>query len=290
MAFDFEHTFSVKAPLDRVWAFLTDPHRVASSLPGAAITEKVDEQNYKGTMTVKVGPVTAKYKGAICFESLDREAGKAQISGKGQDTGGRGGANMKMTSQLTGNGGDETQVKVNSSVNVTGVMAQFGRGLIQDVSNEMFKRFSASMKAELEQESAAATASAPSDAASPRDVGRAAAGVGASAVLSDAEPAGTLGQASSDVDEEATAAPSKPEPNTNFTKSNGAGKPASSSTPSAPSGEAVKPAESSARKGPASPAPPIDVMSTAAGGAIRRAALRIVVLLVVLGVVWLLTR
>ena len=70
----FEHVFAVAAPPDAVWAYLTDPYRVAPALPGASITEKVDERTYAGGITVKVGPVTAKYRGTVRFESLDPAA------------------------------------------------------------------------------------------------------------------------------------------------------------------------------------------------------------------------
>src|SRR5207244_3094861 len=79
MGFTLEHSFLVKAPAERVWSFLTDPNRVAAALPGAAITEKVSDDSYKGTITVKVGTVSAKYRGQVRFESLDAAAGSARI-------------------------------------------------------------------------------------------------------------------------------------------------------------------------------------------------------------------
>ncbi len=166
MALQFEHSFVVKAPADRVWSYLTDPFRVAPALPGAAITEKIDDRTYAGTITVKVGPVSARYKGRVRFETLDRAAGTAEIAGSGQDVSGRGGADMKMKSRIVERPGGETEVGVVSEVNVTGVMAQFGRGLMQDVSSEMFQRFTEAMRAELEKPPAAAGALPPPAAAS----------------------------------------------------------------------------------------------------------------------------
>src|SRR6266571_6933218 len=125
MALQFEHSFVVKAPADRVWSYLTDPFRVAPALPGAAITEKIDDRTYAGTITVKVGPVSARYKGRVRFETLDRAAGTAELAGSGQDVSGRGGADMKMKSRIVARPGGETEVGVVSEVNVTGVMAQF---------------------------------------------------------------------------------------------------------------------------------------------------------------------
>ena len=89
MALQFEHSFVVKASPDRVWAYLTDPYRVAPALPGASITEQVDEQTWGGGITVKVGPVSAKYKGTVRFEALDPAARTAEIVARGQDTSGR---------------------------------------------------------------------------------------------------------------------------------------------------------------------------------------------------------
>jgi len=150
MGFSLEHSFLVKAPADRVWAFLIDPTRVASALPGAAITEKVGDQSYNGTITVKVGPVSARYRGSVRFESLDPGARTARIVGSGQDTSGRGGADLRMSSRLLERSPQETEVSLTSEVNVTGILAQFGRGMIQDVSNQMVGRFTEAMRAQLE--------------------------------------------------------------------------------------------------------------------------------------------
>ena len=150
MALEIEKQFSVKAPKSEVWKFLTDPHRVAACLPGAAITGQEDEQTYTGTMTVKVGPVKSSYKGKLRFERLDPEAGTAELTAVGQDIRGKGGADMRMVSRMVEGPGGETLVTVTSEVSVTGILAQFGRGMIQDVSDQMFEQFTAAMRVELE--------------------------------------------------------------------------------------------------------------------------------------------
>jgi carbon monoxide dehydrogenase subunit G len=160
MGMQIEKSFVVQAPAAAVWAFLTDPHRVARCLPGAAITEKIDDQSYAGTITVKVGPVTANYRGKMRFERLDEAAGEADIAASGQETRGKGGADMRMKSKVTGRGPNETEVAVVSDVNVMGVLAQFGRGMIQDVSDQLFQKFTDAMRRELETP-AAAPAPAP---------------------------------------------------------------------------------------------------------------------------------
>src|SRR3954453_9046591 len=152
---EISKSFVVKAPKAAVWDFLTDPYKVAKCLPGAAVTEKVDDQTYTGTMTVKVGPVTASYRGKLRFERLDEAAGEAELAASGQETRGKGGADMRMKSRVVGKGPSETEVTVVSDVNVMGVLAQFGRGMIQDVSDQLFGKFTEAMRRELETPAAA---------------------------------------------------------------------------------------------------------------------------------------
>jgi carbon monoxide dehydrogenase subunit G len=162
-------SFVVKAPAAAVWAFLTDPHRVARALPGAAIQEQLDPQTYTGTMTVKVGPVSTSYRGKMKFERLDQAAGVAEIVASGQDVRGKGGADMKMTSRVVERAPGETEVTVVSDLNVSGILAQMGRGMIETVSDQMFEIFTTAARAELESaaaaESVGASAPAPPPAA-----------------------------------------------------------------------------------------------------------------------------
>ena len=150
MGIPIEKQFVVNAARREVWAFLTDPSRVAGCLPGAAIAEQVDERTHAGTIAVKVGPVSARYKGTVRFERLDEAEGVAEIAAAGQDVRGKGGADLRMTSRVVERGPFETEVTVASTVNITGILAQFGRGMIQDVSDEMFRRFTGAMRAALE--------------------------------------------------------------------------------------------------------------------------------------------
>jgi hypothetical protein len=160
-------SFTINAPADAVWAFLIDPYRVARCLPGAALTEKIDDATYVGTITVKVGPVTASYRGKLHFDRLDPVAKEADLSGSGQETKGKGGADMRMKSRVVERGPNETEVTVVSDVNVVGVLAQFGRGMIQDVSDALFQKFSQAMRRELEAPAAPASVAPAAPAASP---------------------------------------------------------------------------------------------------------------------------
>lgn len=170
MALEIAKTFTVLAPPDEVWAFLIDVHRVARCMPGAAITGQLDDHTYTGTMSVKVGPVASSYRGKIVFEKLDAASHTAEIVATGQDVKGKGGADLRLASALRAIGPGQTEVATLSKVNITGVLAQMGRGLIQDVSDQMFSLFSERMRAELEGAHAAAAASSAEAAAVPSAV------------------------------------------------------------------------------------------------------------------------
>jgi len=172
MAIEIVKTFTIKAPPAAVWGFLTDPQRVARCMPGAAITERIDEKTFAGTMAVKVGPVSTSYKGKIVFERLDAQARIAEIVATGQDVRGRGGADLRLTSSIKEVAPGETEVTAASKVNITGILAQMGRGMVQDVSDQLFQTFSQRMRAELEPAASApppsiTPAAAPAPGASP---------------------------------------------------------------------------------------------------------------------------
>src|SRR5450432_1780394 len=158
MAMEITKTFTVSAPADAVWAFLTNPQRVAGCLPGAAIGEKLDDKSYTGTMTVKVGPVSSSYKGKVIFERLDAASRTAEIRASGQDIRGKGGADLNLTSTMRELSPGKTEVTAVSQVNITGLLAQMGRGMVQDVSDQIFQIFSERMRAELETASPASEA------------------------------------------------------------------------------------------------------------------------------------
>jgi carbon monoxide dehydrogenase subunit G len=156
MPFRIDKTFVLRAPSSAVWQFLTDPRRVARCMPGAAVTEQLDDKTYAGTLLVKVGPVSASYKGQMTFARLDAQGRSAEIVASGQDVRGKGGATMRLTSKLVERAPDETEVVASSEVNVTGILAQMGRGMVQDVGDRIFARFTDGMRAELEAPAAAA--------------------------------------------------------------------------------------------------------------------------------------
>jgi uncharacterized protein len=154
-----EQKFIVDASPERVWALLTDPFRVARCLPGASVTEKIDDRTYAGTITVKVGPIAASYRGRMTFERLDTARREAELVATGQDVRGRGGADMRLTSRVVGlEGGAATEVLLTSDVTINGLLGQMGRGMIETVSSQMLDQFTAAVRDHLAAESAAAPA------------------------------------------------------------------------------------------------------------------------------------
>ncbi len=142
-------TFEVDSDLESTWANLSDPEKVVICVPGASLTEKVDENNYKGEVELKFGPVKAKYAGLISFLERNAEAHKMVLKGTGTDSRGKGGAEMKMEGNLSAKG-KGTSVNVMMELNVTGMLAQFGSRMINDVSNQVFDQFVSNFKNQLE--------------------------------------------------------------------------------------------------------------------------------------------
>ena len=145
-----EKTFPVNEPLDRVWDFLIDPRKVAACVPGAQITEQVDDKNYRGAISVKVGPSITNYKGEVQIVRLDAQNHEIEILGKGQDVRGRGSASMKMTGKLRARSEGGTEVISVSEINVVGILAQMGGRVIAEVSNIMFGEFTKNLQERLQ--------------------------------------------------------------------------------------------------------------------------------------------
>jgi carbon monoxide dehydrogenase subunit G len=160
MALQIEKTFQVTEPIEKVWSFLSDPRRVAACVPGAQITEQVDEKTYKGAISVKVGPSVTDYRGEVQIVRLDTQNHEIEILGKGKDVRGRGSASMKMTGRLRALDGGRTEVTSISELNVVGILAQMGSRVISEVSNIMFGEFTKNFQARLAQPADASEAAA----------------------------------------------------------------------------------------------------------------------------------
>ena len=150
MAFKIQEAFEVQAPVQRVWEYLIDPARVAVCLPGAELLESRDDGSYLGAVKVKVGPVAMSYKGVVKFTELDEPARVVRLVGDGREAGGAGSAKLAMLSKITtlANGG--SQVVVEAEVDLVGKIVQFGRGMIEEVSRQLFRQFAACVKEHLE--------------------------------------------------------------------------------------------------------------------------------------------
>ncbi|MDZ4698663.1 MAG: SRPBCC family protein [Rhodothermales bacterium] len=151
MAFNIEENFDIQAPITQVWAFLIDPRRVVVCLPGAELTDTIDERTYAGRVRVKVGPVTATYKGTARLDEVDESAYVMRLSGEGKESTGAGSAKMAMVGRLSALANGVTRVQVVADIDVAGKMAQFGRGLMEDVSRQLFRQFGVSMQEALVQ-------------------------------------------------------------------------------------------------------------------------------------------
>ena len=136
---ELTNDFEVDVPVDEAWAVLTDLERIAPCMPGAQLTE-VEGDEFRGTVKVKVGPISAQYKGVARMAEKDDDAHRAVIEAEGRDTRGQGNASATITATLAP-AGDRTQVSVTTDLKLTGRVAQFGRGAIQDVSGALLGQF-----------------------------------------------------------------------------------------------------------------------------------------------------
>ena len=137
---ELSNTFEVKAPIEEAWTKLTDLELIAPAMPGAQL-EEVEGDEYRGTVKVKVGPITAKYKGTAKIVDKDDDARMVIIDAKGRDTRGQGNANAVITAQLTEAGADTTKVELVTDLTLTGKVAQFARGVLSDVSAKLIGQF-----------------------------------------------------------------------------------------------------------------------------------------------------
>ena len=136
---DFSESFSVDAALEDVWELMTDVERIAPCLPGAQLQE-IDGEDYHGIVKVKVGPITSQYKGMARFESVDEAEHKIVLTAQGRDTKGAGNANANIGVSLQGDA-SATRVMVDVHLDLKGKVAQFGRGVLADVSGKLMAKF-----------------------------------------------------------------------------------------------------------------------------------------------------
>ena len=129
---------------DMVWKMMIDPSFMVKSVPGAELTELLDDRNFNGKISLKIGPVTAKFNGEAKFTKLVEEDYELTLEGKGLDTSGKGGANMTMNIKLVPIDDGGTEMKSSMSLSITGKLAQFGARMIVAVNNKMFDQWAKS--------------------------------------------------------------------------------------------------------------------------------------------------
>ncbi len=158
--------FEIAQPIDIVWKSLANPEEIVGCVPGASITEKIDERNYKGQVVTKFGPIKASYAGDVEIVELDEANHKMVLKGRGLDSKGKGSADMIMNGVLTENGG-KTQVNFSMDITIVGKLAQFGSRLINDVSDQLLNQFVKNFSNQLEAQAPEASVEAASEVSEP---------------------------------------------------------------------------------------------------------------------------
>src|SRR4051812_25712130 len=210
-----ENEFTVPASIDQAWAVLLDVPRVAPCLPGATVEpDRGEEGEYKGQMKIKIGPITASYKGTVKIQEADEANHTVAMRAQAKDARGQGTAAATITSTMT-EVADGTKINVVTDMRVTGPAAQFGRGVMQDVSAKLMTRFADCLAEQMQVSPDAEEAPAETPAPAPAEEAEAPVGVpGASSGVSSAEatepPGASSGVSSAEAAE--PAAPKAPPP------------------------------------------------------------------------------
>jgi uncharacterized protein len=143
-----ENSFEVPASPEEAWALLMDVPRIIPCMPGATLDETVDDSHWKATMAVKLGPISLSFITDVTREEEDESARRAKLSAKAREARGRGNAQATIESTLTSlNGG--TRVDIVTDLQLAGAVAQYGRGLVEDVSSQMVSKFADCLKKQL---------------------------------------------------------------------------------------------------------------------------------------------
>lgn len=144
-----KNTFEVPHPVDAVWEFFEDIPQVAACLPGAELTEVIDEDDYRGRVAVGLGPVKLRFNGTAHITERDATAKRLVLDGQGADEKGRGQASLKLVAQLTPTS-TGTRVALDQDLDLSGAAAQYGRGMIADVTATLMGQFATNMQRRIE--------------------------------------------------------------------------------------------------------------------------------------------
>ena len=151
---EFDNTFNVPLPPDQAWNTLMNIEQIAPCMPGAELTEIVDDRNFKGKVSVRLGPVALTFQGAASFEEVDEQNHSATVKAQGADAKGRGGANANVGFRLEPADGGTT-VKIHTNLQLSGSVAQYGRGvgMIQDLASQIIGQFAKNLAGQIEAKS-----------------------------------------------------------------------------------------------------------------------------------------
>ncbi|HUF28788.1 MAG TPA: SRPBCC family protein [Gemmatimonadaceae bacterium] len=149
MAIVISERFHVQAPVERVWRYLVTPGEVVQCVPGAELTGVEDDRSFRGRVTVKVGPMMIGYTGSGRFDELDEQRHAVRLTAEGREGSGSGAARMTLASAVTETDGG-ADVQLDATVELSGRIVQFGRGLIDDVSRQLLRQFVGCVRTTLE--------------------------------------------------------------------------------------------------------------------------------------------
>ncbi len=170
---EFDNSFEVPLPVAEAWTVLMDIERIVPCVPGAELTEIIDQDNFKGKISVRLGPVALTFAGRATFEDRDEQAYSARLKAQGSDSKGRGGANADVTFRLVSAGDAATSVEIHTSLQLSGSVAQYGRGvgMITDVASQIIGKFADCLRDQVANAgSPAETEAAPPSPAAPVSV------------------------------------------------------------------------------------------------------------------------
>ncbi len=153
---EFDNSFEVPLPPAEAWTVLMDIRRIAPCMPGAELTEVVDDRNYKGKVAVRLGPVALAFAGLVTFEEIDNARRTARVKAQGTDSKGRGGANAMASFRVEDAPGGGSKVLVHTDLSLSGSVAQYGRGvgMIQTTAAQIMNQFANNLKAHIARPSA----------------------------------------------------------------------------------------------------------------------------------------
>jgi len=171
MKVELNRTFPLPASAGAAWALLQDIAEVAACMPGAKITERVDENHYKGTVSVKVGPASLSFRGDIEVKGIDASARSLRLAAKGTDTTGGSAASMELTARVEP-AGDACNLVGESAVSMTGKAASFGARLMGPLADQVLGQFAANFAARLQAMSAQGTSTQAQPGAAPAPEGK----------------------------------------------------------------------------------------------------------------------